>query len=654
MTQTSVIENEKHQQSFRLDTNSISDTGEGRIRFNKPQVITDGTEQRNGTRYDIPSMDISEYDGTITANHSSNIQDVIGKAFGLKKKGSKVTIDGIDFAVKQSALAGFGYEMMKSGFINDLSIETYGPWPDDEGVYHNARLVGLSVVVTGNNKSARINSIVKNSIEEARKIGLDTKSIENIYSQENLSNKTEEKMAVEKVKNAEGEEVTKEAPASQAEVVVEKKEEVVVEAPKVEAPKEEPKTEEAPKTEESFKIEINELNNKVKNLEQKLFDNSAKEPEFKKSNNTMKSVINEYSNMSWRDRTATQINSAWDMLKRNSSEAAKKLGDINEFHLEALQKAGRVDNAMTIADFGNFVISPELLTTIEGYRSDFTPLVSKLDYQETNSLQMAWLNRSGDINMQSVEYCDDGANGNLKPISDYSATQHTANLEELAAVTPVCNAVTRFLAADMIGDIAQGYRTDYDRKKAQLFIARLEQAVEETGNEVTYNKASNTTAIQAWIQTWVKAQQEIMDGVFIFNQKTYGELLLTALGAGINGPLAGLFTTGDQPLIAGSPYIVVPNELLPSLNTNETKSFTVNGTTVTVNHAVFYVKLSTFTGRTSGGLQYDLSTEAAYEESGTVKSAFQRNELVLRGSMFRGGAVKDTAQVAALMGVGVS
>ena len=85
MTQTSVIENEKHQQSFRLDTNSISDTGEGRIRFNKPQVITDGTEQRNGTRYDIPSMDISEYDGTITANHSSNIQDVIGKAFGLKK-----------------------------------------------------------------------------------------------------------------------------------------------------------------------------------------------------------------------------------------------------------------------------------------------------------------------------------------------------------------------------------------------------------------------------------------------------------------------------------------------------------------------------------------------------------------------------------------
>jgi hypothetical protein len=651
MTETLTIETEKHKQSFNLEINSIADQGEGKIRFNKPQVITDGTEQRNGTRYDIATMDMSEYDGTITANHSANIQDIVGKTIGLRKRAGKVTIDGIDFAVKQSALAGFGYEMMKAGYISDLSIETYGPFPDEEGIYRNAKLVGLSIVVTGNNKSARVNSIVKNSIEEARKIGLDTQSIENIYSKENLSNKTEEKMAIEKVKNAEGEEV-KEAPAPEA-PVVEKKEEVVVETPKVETPKEESKVE-VTKTEESLDKKFVELNNQIKNLEQKLFDNSAKEPEFKKSNNTMKSVINEYSGMNWRDRSALQINSAWDMLKKNSSEAAKKLEDINKFHLEELQKSNRVDNAMTIADFGNFVISPELLTTIEGYRSDFTPLVSRLDYRETNSTQMAWLKRSGDINMTSVEMCDDGANGNLKDISDYSATQHTANLEELAAVTPVCNAVTRFLAADMIGDIAQGYRTDYDRKKAQLFIARLEQAVEETGNEVTYNKASNTTAVQSWIQTWVVAQQEIMNGVFIFNQKTYGELLLSALGAGINGPLAGLFTTGDQPLIAGSPFIVVPNELLPSLNTNETKAFVVNGTTVTVNHAVFYVDLSTFTGRTSGGLQYDLSTEAAYEESGTVKSAFQRNELVLRGSMFRGGAVKDSAKVAALMGVGVS
>jgi len=116
----------------------------------------------------------------------------------------------------------------------------------------------------------------------------------------------------------------------------------------------------------------------------------------------------------------------------------------------------------------------------------------------------------------------------------------------------------------------------------------------------------------------------------------------------------GLFTTGDQRMILGRPYIVVPNELLPTLNTAETKSFKVEGSSVTINKAVFYVDLSTFTGRTSGGLKYDLSTEAAYEDGETVKSAFQRNELVLRGSFFRGGAVKDTDKVVALGAPGVS
>jgi hypothetical protein len=58
--------------------------------------------------------------------------------------------------------------------------------------------------------------------------------------------------------------------------------------------------------------------------------------------------------------------------------------------------------------------------------------------------------------------------------------------------------------------------------------------------------------------------------------------------------------------------------------------------------------MSTFSGRTSGGLNFDLSTEAAYEDGDAVKSAFQRNELVLRGSFFRGGIVRDEDKVVAL------
>ena len=59
---------------------------------------------------------------------------------------------------------------------------------------------------------------------------------------------------------------------------------------------------------------------------------------------------------------------------------------------------------------------------------------------------MAWLARSGDINMQEVEHCDDGADGN-KPLTIFSRIQ-TSNLHELAAVTPVCDAATRFLAVE--------------------------------------------------------------------------------------------------------------------------------------------------------------------------------------------------------------
>jgi hypothetical protein len=93
---------------------------------------------------------------------------------------------------------------------------------------------------------------------------------------------------------------------------------------------------------------------------------------------------------------------------------------------------------------------------------------------------------------------------------------------------------------------------------------------------------------------------------------------------------------------------------LPTLNTAETKTFTVEGTAVSITHGIFYTELSTFTGRTSGGLTYDLSTDAAYEVDSVVKSAFQRNELVLRGSFFRGGAVKDEDKVAALGAAGLS
>lgn len=673
----------RHNIKLDLKKNAIVDEGDGVILFPNRLVITDNTEQFNGTKYDIRSLDLSEYDGMLTANHTMEIQEVIGKTFGVEKDANQVTIQGIRFAIKDNALARYAYNMILGGFLTDFSIETIGPMPNEEGVYFDSQLVGLSLVVMGNNKSAKVNEVKQNSIDQAHGDGLDTTIVENLFNakggEENKMFKTIKNhrkfSVVVKYKNAAGDEVEITLNAGDT-VDVSEDQADEIKAQINDADKPDPKDGDDNDSDDdgddddsdgagenqiktisnAVSNAIKPLTKKVDELEQKVFDNSATEPKFKGTQNANKSkqINNRIKSMGWRERHGAQINAAWDSLKSGSQVAAKELIDLNTFNLEQLQEKDIVPNVMTIADFGNFVISPELLSEIEGHRSNFTPLISATEWRETLSQQMAYLKRSGDIDMEEVEFCDDGADGNLKPISEYTADITTKDMNELAAVTPVCNAATRFLATDMISDVTAGYRNDYDRKRAQLVIALMQQAIDTTGNTVVYNTTSDVNALVSWIEAWTLMQEEIMGGTFIFNQRTYGELLRRAIAAGISGPLSGLFTTGDQPMIAGSPYIVVPNELLPTLNTAETKTFVVGGANVTISHAVFYVDLQTFTGRTSGGLQFDLSTEAAYEVSQTVKSAFQRNELVLRGSFFRNGAIRDEDKVSALGAPGVS
>lgn len=630
---------DKHRTGVHIEKNALVDKGDGTIQFPDGLVITDDSVQKNGTRYDIPSMVLDEYKGQITADHVDMLQAVIGKVTNIYKQGNRVLIDGIKFAVKENALAKLAYDLITNNFVTDFSIETYGPPTDEEGVYYGARLVGLSAVVVGNNNSATINEFAINSIKQAKKDGLDTSELEKVYKQKpaknNISNKENEmaeakksEQKAEKVENK-AEVKTEATPAFDASSITEAIKNGIAEA-------------------------VKPLSEKVEGLEKNAFDKSAKEPEFTKSKSKVVSEKNELGAMDWEDRTAEQIENARVALRTGNAEASKKLNSINEFHLGELKKDGIVKNTLTIADFGNFVISPELISEIQGCRNDYTPLVEATNWRETLSTQMAWLNRSGDIDMTSVEFCDDDADGNLKPISEYTATIRTANLEELAAVTPVCNAATRFLAADLLGDVAAGYRNDYDRKRAQLVIARLEQAVEANGNSVIYDTNPSVDAVNSLLSTWAEIATCTPNGVFVMNVSSYAQFVKTAVAAGVSGPLAQLVTTGNQQTIFGRPYILVSDDLLPTLNVAETKSIVVDGVTVTVNHAVFYFNPSNFTGRISGGLQYDLSTDAAYEVGEAVRSAYQRNELVLRGSFFRGGAILDNNQVAGLLAPGAS
>lgn len=594
----------KYKNNSIIAKNSIVDEGDGVVSFPSGVIITDDSVMKNGMRYDIPSLDISKYKGQITIDHAMSVKSIVGKVFGLSKKSNKVKIKGIKFSVGISPDAILAYNLVKNNDVTDLSIETIGDYPDGEDTYFNHSLVGLSLVTVGNNDNATINAIVKNSIEEAEGLGLDTSELKEKY--------------MEKEKKEDTAKVINDAVISAVNALV------------------------------------NPMVEQIKGLEQKILDNSAKEPEFTKSKETPAILKNKYSDMNYLERHGKQISHAWNALKGGSSSAMKELQNINEVNLQALQEKGIVRNSLTLADFGNFVISPELLSDIEGHRSDFSGLLDKSEWKETLSTQMSFLRRSGDIEMSEVELCDDGLDGNLKPVDEYSASIVTKDLHELAAVTPVCNAATRFAAVDILGDVAAGYRNDYDRKRAQLIIALMQQAVNTTGNVATYSTTSDTNALKSWVDTIASVSEEIMSGVWIMSHKSRWELVKRVIGAGISGPLASAVQSGNLEPVLGAPVIIVPNELMPTLNTAETKSFTVNGTAVTINRAIFYADLSTFTGRTSGGLQYDLSTDASYEVNGTVYSAFQRNELVLRGSFFRNGAIKNENKIAALGAPGIS
>lgn len=656
----------KNHRKLQIVRNSYIDESDGVISFPNGLVITDDSTQRNNTRYDIGSMDISEYKGQVTADHEDKLSHIIAQVDNVYKVGQRVVIDKIKYLVKENPYARLAYNIMLARNASDFSIETYGPAPDDEGVYHDAVLVGLSQVVVGNNRNASLNSLVCNSLKQSIEDGLDTNDFENQFveilnSEYNINNRRDNMFVTIKnsrdfaiaikYKNAAEDEVEATLePGATVDVSEDQKEAVEAQITSAEAPKAEEENVEN-KLSEIIANALTPLTEKIEAIEKDQFNKGAQKPEFKEAE---RKSTNKFDGMDWRERHAAQINSVWDFQRSGNSEAAATLNKLNELNLADLKKEGIVSNSMTLSDFGNFVISPELLTEIQGCRNDYTDLVKATEWKETLSTQFAWLRRSGDINMQSVEFCDDGANGNLKPISEYTASVETANLEELAAVTPVCNAATRFLAADLLGDVAKGYSNDYDRKRAQLVIARLEQAVDGNGNSIVYGDTDTVATLTDWVDAWAEIATCTPNGTFVFNTSTYAELMRRAVQNGVNGPLGSIFITGEIPTIFGRPFIVTPDDLMPTLNTAQTKSIAVDGSTVTINHAVFYANLNNFTGRTSGGLQYDLSNDAAYEDGGTVKSAYQRNELVLRGSFFRGGAIKDENQVSGILSPGVS
>ena len=164
----------------KIDNASNVEEDDGIVKFKTPLAITDNSTQWNNTHYDIDSLRIDEYDGIVTQDHGTKIEDVIGKVINLKKSGNKVLIDAIKFAVKENPAAVLAKNLLKSGFVTGFSIETIGGDPDETNTWRNHSLCGLSLVAHPNNKNAY--ATVANSIKECKENGFKAEDvIKSIY-----------------------------------------------------------------------------------------------------------------------------------------------------------------------------------------------------------------------------------------------------------------------------------------------------------------------------------------------------------------------------------------------------------------------------------------------------------------------------------------
>lgn len=405
------------------------------------------------------------------------------------------------------------------------------------------------------------------------------------------------------------------------------------------------------------KEELQEILNSFKaDVVNEILDAKVEEPEVKEApaEEEPKEENPEIA-QNWRQRYNDQVAAAWDFHRLNNIEAGKKLQAINQYNADLKVKNDAGTAPMTITSLADFVLPPEMDKEIHGLRTNYTPFLSLVNYQQTNNLQFMYATRVGDIDMQNVKFCADGADGNLKPVETYELRRGIAQMEEMAAVTPICDNATKYMAVDILQDVAAGYRNDYDRKLAQLAIIRFQQALNTTGNTVEYDPATAVDSLVDFVKATTLVSEGVVNGKFVFNARTKALILENLLRSG-NDPLgATAFTTGNTNTIWGYDYVVVPNDLMPTLGTNEVKQFkALNNTTgvletVDITSPVFYGDFNEYRGKVSGGLNYTVSTDAAYEINGTVYSAYQRDELVIRGYFYRGGYIADPTVIAGLV-----
>lgn len=655
------------------------------VLFDGGQEIANGTVQKDGTFYDIPSLDVNNYSGKVFQDHNYGVFDTLGSVIGLNKDtvANRVTIAGIKFS-RNNPSSMLARDMLIEGLV-EFSQGTIGI-TEDNGARKNHRLIDISMVGLGNNDFTTADNLAavaaKNGFDLTKYNLRGTNSMKyKIYNVNGFAVKV-------KVNDADGNETEVEVPAGgNAEVATpEAQAEGQKQVDEAKAPEETAEEKTAREAQEAAdaataaenaakpitKGDLEAVTNQLAELKKNM--NTPAKPiagGHEEQNNLGgggATVLDKVKNMKPGERLYQQI-----MLERNGQKDSELFVAINDFNKEELISK----NALTDdeASVGGLIPPYELLDRIEQCVTNYDAFLNLFGFQDAG-LSYGWNMGIGDVEFLPVGYCDPSAE------SDFETALVNRTQERLATHTVICNKVSRFSPANIVGITAQRYQGAYKKALAAFALAEMQVAVDarvdglvrpgtdiaaDPNGSLEYPVSGQTDQASKVLQLFTDLSDCVLGGTYIMNAQTAAKLIMD-FNLGASGILTNTGTVQvnayDRLGVAlGGSIVIVPNTMLPTLGTSNTVTVvrtTEGGGNVVIDHAIFYVEPTNWYGVTNGALQFDIDSFGSYEAAvtksvaggggGTVTvvethSAKQRGETVLFGEMYRGGGVLDFRKI---------
>lgn len=151
-----------------FEPTKTKDLGEGVIEA----IVTTGAVDHHNETIDMDGVDVSSYHGTVLYGHDYEGLP-IGKTISLTKMKSKIKAK-FQLAVKEYPFANLVYEMIKGGYLTDVSIGgLVKKWSDDFMTIEEMVMKEFSVVPIGANPEAMITA--------TKALNLDAKEVSKEY-----------------------------------------------------------------------------------------------------------------------------------------------------------------------------------------------------------------------------------------------------------------------------------------------------------------------------------------------------------------------------------------------------------------------------------------------------------------------------------------